>query len=142
MKEDGKVLSAAHMFFQCVCISRLTDQPTLEDLALESLAGIEDIPIVIFLRIWSTCSQDYWSNGISPEGIFATPKGTFRCKRAGSLASKMIQLESNNPSFSRNSHTRHLTASIMRATSPQTTTTLTTRTTGTTTPVIAVDLSQ
>jgi len=150
MKEDGKVLSAAHMFFQCVCISRLTDQPTLEALALESLAGIEDIPIVIFLRIWSTCGQDYWSNGISPEGIFTTPVGTFRCKHAGSLASKMMQLESHNSTIShtRNSHTRHLTASIMRATSPQRSSSNTCRsgtggtTPTTTTPVIAVDLSQ
>lgn len=115
MKEDGKILSASHMFFQAVCIARLTGQPTLEALALESLAGIEDIPIVIFLRVWSTCGGlEHWSSGIGPDGKFVTKIGTFTCKRAGGLAGKMCQAETKEQ---RHSHQRHLTSTIMRATS-------------------------
>ena len=127
MKEDGKILSASHMFFQAVCIARLTVQPTLEALALESLAGIEDIPIVIFLRVWSTCGGlEHWSSGIGPDGKFVTNIGTFTCKRAGGLAGKMSQAETKEQ---RHSHQRHITSTIMRATSnhnlsPSTTTKL------------------
>ena len=101
------------MFFQAVCISRLTEQPTLEALALQSLAGIEDIPIVIFLRIWSTCGQEHWSSGISPEGVFVTDMGRFQCRRAGGLAGKAMEEETKEQS----GHHRHVTSTIMRATS-------------------------
>ena len=80
---------------------------------MESLAGIEDIPIVIFLRLWSTCGQEYWSSGISSDGVFVTPSGTFKCKRAGGLANKLCQFETKE----QHGHHRHVTSTILRATS-------------------------
>ena len=109
MIEEGKVLSASHCFFQSFCISRLTSQPALEALALESLADIPDIPIVIFLRIWSTFGKEYWSSGISSEGKFVTKSNlTFCCIRAAGS-----NLDTNH-----SNHRRLVTQSIMRATSP------------------------
>ena len=123
MKEDGKVLSAAHMFFQAVCISRLTSQPTLEALAMEALAGIDDIPIVIFLRIWSTCGKEYWPSGISLEGMFVTPAHTFCCSRAGGLAARMddfngLETKTKEPQSANAHHRKKVTSTILRASSP------------------------
>ena len=87
MKDDGKVLSASHVFFQATCIARLKDQIALETLALESLAGMDDIPLVVFLRIWATSGTSVWkeNGGIDGTGSFTTRHGTFRCRMAAEL---------------------------------------------------------
>jgi tetratricopeptide (TPR) repeat protein len=87
MKDDGKALSAAHVFFQAVCIARLKDQAALENLALESLAGMDDIPLVVFLRIWATSGPAAWEDngGVDRTGAFTTRHGTFQCRMAAEL---------------------------------------------------------
>jgi hypothetical protein len=84
-QEEGRTLSAAHVFFQASCISRLTKQAALERLALESLAGMNDIPLVVFLRLWATAGRDHWDGGVA-SGSFRLPGGlAFRCAEAKNI---------------------------------------------------------
>ena len=78
-------MSAAHVFFQASCISRLTKQAALERLALESLSGMSDIPLVVFLRLWATVGHKHWGGGVV-NGAFHLPGGlVFRCEEAKSI---------------------------------------------------------